>query len=161
MYVSSTERDKILISQLTSPNSSTLQTRMDGRRTLWKWILAIFKYKNEYHRQLEFTKGRWKNAVVCLLSIFLSQVMVLKLSKIVHFCKFVLTSARNLNILKQFISMHPKDLIMFFQKIVFFIGDRDISRIHEILNNEISRKVLTQQKFNKIHQFQTLISFKL
>ena len=57
--------------------------------------------------------------------------------------------------------MHPKDLIMLFQKIVFFIGDRDISRIHEILKNEISRKVLTQQKFNKIHQFQTLISFKL
>ena len=57
--------------------------------------------------------------------------------------------------------MHPKDLIMLFQKIVFFIGDRDISRIHEILKNKISREVLTQQKFNKIHQFQTLISFKL
>ena len=34
-------------------NSGILQIRMDERRTPWKWILAIFKYKNEYHRQLE------------------------------------------------------------------------------------------------------------
>ena len=87
--------------------------------------------------------------------------MIYKLPKIEHFCKFELTSARNLNILKQFISMHLKDLIVLFQKIVFFIGVRDISRFHEILKNKMSRKVLTQQKFNKIHQFQTLISFKL
>ena len=37
-------------------NSGTWQTRMDERRTPWKWILAIFKYKNEYHRQLELKK---------------------------------------------------------------------------------------------------------
>ena len=35
------------------PNSGILKTRMDRRRTLWKIILAIFKYKNEYHRQLD------------------------------------------------------------------------------------------------------------
>ena len=46
--------------------------------------------------------------------------MVLKLPKIVLFCKFVLTSARNLNTLKQFISIHLKDLVTPFQKIVFF-----------------------------------------
>ena len=37
-------------------NSATWQTRMDESRTPWKWIVAIFKYKNEYHRQLELKK---------------------------------------------------------------------------------------------------------
>ena len=34
------------------------------------------------------------------------------------FCKFVLTSARNLSLLKQFTYMHPKDLVTHFQKMV-------------------------------------------
>ena len=42
------------------------------------------------------------------------------MAKISQFA-LVLTSARNLNILKQFISIHLKDLIMPFQKIVVFI----------------------------------------
>ena len=37
-------------------NSGTLHTRMNERRTPWKWILAIFKNKNEYQRQLELKK---------------------------------------------------------------------------------------------------------
>ena len=44
--------------------------------------------------------------------------MVLKLSKKVLFYNFVLTSARNLSLLKQYKYMHPKDLIMHFQKMV-------------------------------------------
>ena len=64
--------------------------------------------------------------------------MVLKLPKKVHFSKFVLTSERNLNLLKQFISIHLKDLVMLFQKILLVIGVRSI--VHEILKNRISKK---------------------
>ena len=46
-----------------------------------------------------------------------SRVMVLKLSKIVHFCHFVLALARNLKLVKQFTYMYPKDLFMHFQKL--------------------------------------------
>ena len=106
--------------------------------TLWNWILTIFKYKNECHKQS--WKSRLKNGVICLISFFPSWVMVLKLPKIVHFCKFALISARNLNLLP-------------------FIGVR--ATFHEILKNKISKKVLIQLKFNKIHQLQTLIPSKL
>ena len=43
-------------------SSGILQTRVDERRTPWKWILAIFKYKNEYRRQLELKKLMKKTA---------------------------------------------------------------------------------------------------
>ena len=47
---------------------------------------------------------------------------------------------------------------MLFQKIVWFIGVW--ATIHEILREKISKKVATQQKFNKIHELQTLLSSK-
>ena len=43
-----------------------------------------------------------KNGVICLVSMFPSSVMVPKLSKMCILCNFVLTSARNLSLLKQF-----------------------------------------------------------
>ena len=54
--------------------------------TTWKWILSIFKFRNEYYKQIG--KSRWKNGVICLVSMFPSWVMVLKLSKKVHFLQF-------------------------------------------------------------------------
>ena len=66
---------------------------------------------------------------------FLPQLWSLNYPQKCIFCKFVLTSARNLNLLKQFISIHLKDLIMLFQKIIFFIGIRAI--VHEIFKNKI------------------------
>ena len=62
-----------------------------------------------------------RNGVICLVSIFPSWVMGLKLSKKVGFCNFVLTSARNLSLLKQFTYMHLKGLVTHFQKMVLFI----------------------------------------
>ena len=53
-------------------------------------------------------------------NFFFPELWSLNCPKWCIFCKFVLTSAGNLNILKQFISIHLKDLIMLFQKIVFF-----------------------------------------
>ena len=46
--------------------------------------------------------------------------MVLKVSKKVHFCNFVLTSARNLSLLQQFTYMHLKGHVTHLRKIVLF-----------------------------------------
>ena len=55
-----------------------------------------------------------KNGVISLVSMLPSRVMVLKLPKKVNcFCNFVLTSARNLSILKQFTYMHLIKMVMF------------------------------------------------
>ena len=62
-----------------------------------------------------------KNGVICIVSMLLLWVMVLKLSKKHIFCNSVLTSARNLSRLKQFASyMHLKSLFTHFQKLVLF-----------------------------------------
>ena len=133
VYVSWIEQDKIkiLISQLTPAKFRYFADQNGQRRTQWKWILAIFKYKNKY-QTVRAQKVDETNGVIWLISFFLSWVMALKLPKIVHFSIFVLTSARNLNILKQFISIHLKDLIMFFEKIVFFIGVQDFNSSRDI-----------------------------
>ena len=66
-------------------------------------------------------KADEKLGVICIVYIIDSRVMVLKLSKKVHFFNFVLTSARNLSLLKQITSMHLKGLVTHFQKMVLFI----------------------------------------
>ena len=67
--------------------------------TTWKWILTFFKYQNECYKQSG--KSRYKNGVICLVFMFRSWVMVLKLYKCI-FCNFVLTLGRNLRLLKEF-----------------------------------------------------------
>ena len=62
-----------------------------------------------------------KNGMICLVSMLLSRVMVIKLFKKVHFCNFMLTSPRNLNILKQFTYMRLRGIITHFQKMVLFM----------------------------------------
>ena len=79
-----------------------------------------------------------KYGVICLVSIFPSWVMVLKLSKIVHFWNFALTSGRNLSLLKLFPYMHLKILIAFFQKMIWSIGVW--TTVHEVLPTEISKE---------------------
>ena len=54
----------------------------------WKWILSILKFRNEYYKQLDREKVDEKNGVICLVSMFPSWIMVLKLSKKVHFLQF-------------------------------------------------------------------------
>ena len=61
-----------------------------------------------------------KNRVICLVSFFDYCALVLKLPKVAHFGKFMLTSTRNLNLLEKFIYNHLKDFIMLFQKTVCF-----------------------------------------
>ena len=84
--------------------------------------------------------------------------MVRKLSKKCIFYNFVLASARNLSLLKQFTYKHLKVLFPLFQKMVGFIGIQ--ATIHEILAIKISKKILSQQKCNKILRLQTLLSSK-
>ena len=62
-----------------------------------------------------------KNGVICLVFMFPSRVMVLKLSKECIFCKFVLTAATNISLLKQFTYMHLKGLIYY--ALTYYFGD--------------------------------------
>ena len=65
---------------------------------------------------------------------------VLKVPKNILSCNFVLTSAQNLCLSKQFTYVHLKVLITLFQNIVY----RVLVTVHEILRNKISKKMLTQ-----------------
>ena len=59
-----------------------------------------------------------KDGVICVVFIFPSRVMILKLSKKLHFFNFVLTQEKNLSILKQVTHIHLKGLVTCFQKMV-------------------------------------------
>ena len=97
-----------------------------------------------------------KNMGLCVVSMFSSWVMVYELSKMCTFCNFVLTSAWNLSLLKQFTYMNRKVFIAVFQKMTRFIEVR--ATVHEILaikkrqNSSISNtnisKTLSQSIIN-------------
>ena len=143
-------------SDLTPFTSKTiLQSRIDERWDLMK-MNSEFERKKWISQTVRALEVDETNELICLVSFFPSWVMVFKFSKTVLFCKFVLTSAKNLNLLKQFIYIHLKHFIMLFQKTVCFIGVW--ATVHEVLMNKIAKKELTQEKFNNIHQFQTLVS---
>ena len=92
-------------------NRGILQTRMDQR-----WIMNG-QHENAFW---VFSESRWKNEVICLVSMFSYWVMVLKLC---IFCNFVLNLARNLidNSNRQFTYMHLKGLIIHLQEMLLFI----------------------------------------
>ena len=117
--------------------------------TTWKWILTIFIYKNESYKQID-GKNRWKYRRLELRSFNSPKKCI--------FCNFVITSARNLSLLKQVTSMHLKVLNTLFQKKIWFIGVW--ATVHDILAIKILKKMLTQQKSNKMLQFQTAVSSK-
>ena len=92
--------------------------RTNGETT-WNEFWAFSNSEMNITNRLE--KVDEKNGVICLVSMLPSWVMVLKLSKKCIFCNSVLTSARNLNWLKQFTYKHLKGLVMPFQKFVLFV----------------------------------------
>ena len=121
------------------------------RGTTWKWILTIFKYKNECYKQIE--------QKFVYFSSFFPELCFLNCPKKSVFYNFVMTSARKLSLLKQFTyCIWLKVIITLFQKMIWFL--EVWATIHDILEFKISKKILTQQKFNKIIQIQTLISPK-
>ena len=60
----------------------------------------------------------------------------------------MLTSARNVSLLRQFTYMYLEILITLFQKMIWFIGVW--ATVQELLAIKISKKMPAQQKFNKI-----------
>ena len=123
-------------------------TRMDQRRDHVKVNFDYFQIQKWMLQTVRAEKVEEKNGVICLVFMFPSWAMVCKLSKKCIFYNFVLTSARNLSLLKQCTYVHLKVLLPLFQKIVWFIGVQ--ANVHEILAIKISKNMLTQQKFNKI-----------
>ena len=84
------------------------------------WVFS--NSENEYcNIRVRSEKEDEKDGVICLVSMFFSWVMVLKLSKKCIFCNFVLTSARNLGLLEQFTYMYLEGLVTHFEKMVLFI----------------------------------------
>ena len=73
-----------------------LPTRMDQRGGPHENYFEYFQIQKWILQAVREEKSRWKKGVICLVSMFPSWVMVLKLSTNVHFCNFVLTPARNL-----------------------------------------------------------------
>ena len=65
---------------------------MDQRRTPWKWVLTIFKCKNEFPKQLGLMPSLVAHAMVFMPP---SWVIVLKLSKIVSFLQFFAEVSKN------------------------------------------------------------------
>ena len=97
VYVSWIEQDKILNSQLSPPKFWYFADQNVPKRGPhpWKWILTIFKCKNEFAKRLGLEKQMKKNGVICLVFMSPSWVRVVKLSKIVSFLQFLLMSAKN------------------------------------------------------------------
>ena len=124
-------------------NSDIFQTGMEQRGNSMKMNFDIFQIQKWISQTVRTQKvdEKWGHLSSFL---FFSWVMVLKLPKIVHFlqiCDHLL-----------------KDLIMLFQKVVCFIGSaQQFTRYWGIS----FKKMLAQQKFNKIHQLQTWISSTL
>ena len=86
--------------------------------------------------------------------------MVLKLPKIVYFLQICADFSKKPKYIKAiylFPFERPHHALP--ENSTFLYGFK-ILTVHEILKNIISKKVLTQQKFNKIHQLQILISSK-
>ena len=83
--------------------------------TIFKWVSQTVKGQ----------KVDWKNMVICLVSYFLSRVMVLKLPKIVHFLQLygdLSKKSESIKVIYLYASADLKDLIKLFQKIICLKG---------------------------------------
>ena len=80
--------------------------------------------------------------------------MTLKLPKIVHYLQICADLSKKPKSIKA-IYFYPSERFHHaLSENSIFIGVRAI--IHKILNNKVSKNVLTQQKFKRIHQLQTI-----
>ena len=119
-------------------NSGILQIRMDQKGdTPWKWILTFSKYKNEYRKELA-QKVDEKNGVICLVFFFPSSVMVLKLTKIVHFLQICADLSQKSKSIKA-IYLYPSETThhALSENSMFYRGLNNSSR-----DNEISRNLM-------------------
>ena len=85
--------------------------------------------------------------------------MTLKLPKIVHYLQICAGLSKKPKSIKA-IYFYPSERFHHaLSEHSIFIGVR--ATVNKILKNKISKELLTQQKFNKIHQLHTLMSSKL
>ena len=94
----------------------------------------------------------------CLLFMFPSWVMVLNFSRKVYCLQLCASFSKKSKSVETIYIFHLKVLTTLFQKMIWFIGVW--ATLCEILVTKILKNMLTQQKFNKISWFQTLISSK-
>ena len=127
-------------------NWGIIKTRIDLRGTTWKWILTIFKFRNVCYKQSK--KSRWKNGVICLVSMFPSWVMVLKLSKKIHFLQFCAGLRKRAKSVKVICIYGSERSHCTLWKNIWFIGVWGTT--DEMLVIKMSKKMLTQQKSNNI-----------
>ena len=126
-------------------NSGILQTRINRRGDRENELWQFWNTKINITNSLS-SKIIWKNKIISLVPFIFLELWSLNCSKWWIFCKFVFTSARNLNLLKQLIYIHLKDLIMLFQKIVCFI--RVSATVHKILRIKISKRCWLGRNLN-------------
>ena len=92
-------------------------TQGKGGRGRWEWILTISAPK----WMMRTVRAEKLNEKIFMVSMFSSPLIwSLNWPKKCIFSSFVLTSGKNLSLLKQLICMHLKVLITLFQKIVWF-----------------------------------------
>ena len=103
---------------------------MQRGETPWNWISKVLKCEKWNISTDKAQRADEKNGVICLAVMFTPRVMVIRMSKIAHFCVFCwwqqkISTSFGKNIL------HLKDLFEFFQKMVwssYFVNKRFESR---------------------------------
>ena len=130
------------------PNGDHMEMHFDYFQ-IQKWMLQKVRAEKVDEKK---KKKKW---VICLVPMFPSWLMVLKLPKKVRFLQFGADVSKISKSVKG-TYVHLKVLITLYQKMIWFIGVGAI--VYEILATKISKKILIQQKFNKIYRLQTLIS---
>ena len=85
-----------------------------------------------------------------------SWVMILKLSKKVHFLQFCADFSHKPKSVKAIYMYEPESYYNLSENNIVYRG---LATIHEIAI-KLSKAMLTQQEFNKVLRFQTLISSK-
>ena len=88
-------------------------------------VVSYLSWQNTYSNLKTTCHIKWKFFLwtkllqkLLLAKYLISVAAPLNCIKMCIFCNFVLSSARNLSLLKQFTFMHPKGLVLHFQKMV-------------------------------------------
>ena len=108
VYVSWIKRDKILISQLSPPKFTYFTDQKDQRGDSKKTNFDIFQIQKWISQTVKTQEVDEKNGVLCLVSFFPSWVMVLKLTKIVHFFQICADLSKKSKSIKE-IYLYPSE----------------------------------------------------
>ena len=112
-----------------------------------------------FFKKMNLENDFWLFSIIFLCFMFLSSFMALKLPTKVHFLQFSAVFSKKPKSVKAIYILHLEVLTTLFQKMMWFI--EIWGTVHEVLETNISKKLLTYQKFNKITWLQTLISPKM